>query len=190
MKAKIDRTFQVDQSIDKVWDFLSNPNKVVTCVPGAQITEQIDENNYKGQVGLKFGPVSAKYNGEVTIESLDAENHKMVLKGRGMDAKGKGSADMVMHGNLTEKDGGTEVEYSMEVSVTGMLAQFGSRLITDVSNQVVNQFIANFKREVGAAAGSDDVASAGDKSIDAASLMGSMVKDKIGGLFKGKKGDA
>lgn len=184
MKTKIERTFQVDQPIDKVWDFLSNPSKVVVCVPGAQITEEVDERNYKGQVSMKFGPVSAKYNGEITIEELDSKNHLMILNGRGLDAKGKGSADMIMNGKLTEKDGGTEVEYSMEVSVTGMLAQFGSRLITDVSNQVVNQFIDNFKRELSGEGG----APAGDSgSMNAAGLMGSVIKSKVSGLFGGKK---
>ena len=112
----------------------------------------------------------------------------MVLKGRGMDARGKGSADMVMNGKLIEKDGGTEVDYSMEVSVTGMLAQFGSRLITDVSDQVVNQFIANFKNQLSGGAETEE--QAGGSSMDAASLMGNMVKSKISGLFKGKKEDS
>lgn len=187
MKATIERTFQVDQSIDKVWAFLSNPNQVVTCVPGASITEAIDERNYKGEVSMKFGPVAAKYNGEIAIEQLDADNHAMTLKGRGLDAKGKGSADMIMNGKLSEKDGGTEVQYSMEVSITGMLAQFGSRLITDVSNQVVNQFIDTFKKKLEG----DESASAesGDSSLNAASLVGSMIKSKVGGLFGGKKSD-
>ncbi len=184
MKAKIERTFQVDQPIDKVWDFLSNPNKVVTCVPGAQITEEVDERNYKGQVSMKFGPVAAKYNGEITIQELDTDNYNMLLKGRGLDAKGKGSADMIMNGKLKEKDGGTEVEYSMEVSITGMLAQFGSRLITDVSNQVVNQFISNFKSQL---SGEAPAETSGGSSMNAAGLMGSVIKNKVSGLFGGKK---
>jgi carbon monoxide dehydrogenase subunit G len=184
MKTKIDRTFMVEEPIEKVWSFLSDPEKVVTCVPGAQITEKVDDKNYKGQVSMKFGPVSTKYNGEITIEELNVENYNMILKGKGLDAKGKGSADMEMTGTLTEKDSGTEVKYSMEVSVTGMLAQFGSRLITDVSNQLTNQFINSFKQKL---SGEEGEASAGGNSLNAASMMGSMIKDKVSGLFKGKK---
>lgn len=187
MKATIQRTFEVEHPIDKVWDFLSDPNKVVTCVPGAQITEQVDEENYKGTVSMKFGPVGVKYNGEVKIDQLDHDNKEMILKGRGLDAKGKGSADMVMNGKLTTVDSGTEVNYTMEISIVGMLAQFGSRLVTDVSNQVVNQFINNFKQKLDGGEAAAD--SAGGSSLNAASLMGSVVKSKISGIFGGKKED-
>jgi carbon monoxide dehydrogenase subunit G len=145
MKTTINKTFQVNQPVDKVWSYLSDPEKIVPCVPGAALTEKVDDQNYKGEVVMKFGPVKAKYGGEITFEELDNANHRMVMKGKGLDSKGKGSADMTMNGRLAEKDGGTEVDCSMEISITGMLAQFGSRLITDVSNSVFDQFVSNFK---------------------------------------------
>ena len=150
MKTTINKIFQVDQSIDVVWDYLADPTKIVSCVPGASLTEKIDDQNFKGKVSLKFGPVKAAYDGKITIEELDVENRKMTLKGAGVDPKGKGSADMVMNGILAEKDGGTEVNYSMEVSLVGMLAQFGSRLVNDVSDQLLNQFVNNFKNKLAA----------------------------------------
>ena len=183
----------VDQSIEKVWDFLSDPSKVVVCVQGASIVEQVDDKNYKGQVAMKFGPVSAKYNGQIAIEELDAINKKMVLKGNGMDSKGKGSADMIMKGALTEKDGGTEVDYQMDITITGTLAQFGSRLINDVTGQVVNQFIANFKKELsptadatsGAEASTDAGAAPAQKSesLNAFALMWAVIKGFFARLF-------
>lgn len=148
MKTTINKTFQVEDAVDRVWDLLSNPEKIVVCVPGASLTEKIDENNFKGAVSLKFGPVKASYDGKIVIEERDDVNHQMRLKGKGLDSKGKGSADMVMNGKAYEKDGGSEVDFSMEVSVTGKLAQFGSRLITDVSNQLFDQFVANFKKKL------------------------------------------
>lgn len=193
MKANIGKTFEVEHPVDKVWSFLSNPNKIVTCVPGASITEQVDDENYKGQVSMKFGPVAVKYNGEIAIQEMDHDNHVMILKGRGLDAKGKGSADMVMNGRLAPTgNGGTEVQYNMEVAITGMLAQFGSRLITDVSNQVVDQFIGNFKSKLNddGDGSAETAAPAQGNSINAASLMGSVVKNKISGVFKGKKKEA
>ena len=112
---------------------------MVTCVPGASLTESIDENNFKGGVVLKFGPVKAKYAGQITFEERNEADHKMKLVGKGLDSKGKGSAEMVMNGILTEIEGGTKVDCSMEVTVTGMLAQFGSRLIGDVTDSVFDQ---------------------------------------------------
>lgn len=180
MRTTIKKDFSVEEPIEKVWDYLANPAKIVSCVPGASITEEIDDRNFKGEVTMKFGPVKAKYSGEIAIQELDMEAKKMVMKGRGLDSKGKGSADMVMNGDLTPTETGTDVHFAMEISIIGMLAQFGSRLINDVSDQLLNQFVTNFKAKL---AGSDEV----DNSINAGAMMGTIVKNKIGGLFGGKK---
>lgn len=180
MKTTIKKDFSVEEPIEKVWDYLANPTKIVSCVPGASITEEIDDRNFKGEVTMKFGPVKAKYSGEIAIQELDVEAKNMVMKGRGLDSKGKGSADMIMNGNLKPTEKGTDVHFSMEVSIIGMLAQFGSRLINDVSDQLLNQFVTNFKAKL---AGAEQV----DNSINAGAMVGTIVKNKIGGLFGGKK---
>jgi len=145
MKTEIQKKFSVAQPIDKVWASLSDPADVVTCVPGASITEKIDDKNYKGAVVAKFGPIKASYTGDVEILELDETNHKMVLSGKGLDSKGKGSADMKMVGNLKENNGLTDVEFNIDITIIGKLAQFGSRLINDVSDQLLNQFVDNFR---------------------------------------------
>jgi len=76
----------------------------------------------------------------------------MVLKGRGLDSKGKGSADMIMNGLLKEEGGKTHVNFSMDITIIGKLAQFGSRLINDVSDQLLNQFVKNFAAQLEAQA--------------------------------------
>lgn len=145
MKTEIQKKFSVAQPIDLVWASLSDPTDVVTCVPGASITEKIDERNYKGAVLAKFGPIKASYSGDIEILELDEVNKKMVLSGKGLDSKGKGSADMKMVGNLIENNGATDVEFNIDITIIGKLAQFGSRLINDVSDQLLNQFVSNFK---------------------------------------------
>lgn len=148
MNTEIRKEFDIKQPMDVVWKSLANPEDIVTCVPGAQITEKIDDKNYKGGVITKFGPVKVTYNGEIHIEELDEANKKMVLKGKGLDSKGKGSADMEMTGLLSEIDGGTHVDFTMNITIIGMLAQFGSRLIQDVSDQLLNQFVSNFQNKL------------------------------------------
>jgi len=146
MKAKIDKEFEASQNSDLVWDFFSDPNKVVTCVPGAAITEQIDDTNYKGTVKIKIGPVTTSYKGQVTLVKLDKDNLDMEIHGKGTDVKGKGNASMILLGKLSKKeDGGTQVNTSMEVTITGKLAQFGSRMIVDVTNQIFGQFIKSMQ---------------------------------------------
>lgn len=148
MTTSITKSFEVEQNIETVWKNLSDPNEIVTCVPGASLTEKIDENNYKGKVELKFGPVKAAYDGKITFLERNATTKVMKLKGLGMDVKGKGSAEMIMSGDLKDTEGKTRVDVTMDISITGQLAQFGSRLINDVSNNVFEQFVANFKAKL------------------------------------------
>jgi carbon monoxide dehydrogenase subunit G len=145
MTTTISKKFEVNEPIDKVWNYLTDPEKIVVCVPGASLKEKIDDKTYKGGVTLKFGPVKASYNGEITFEEVDEANRKMTLKGKGLDSKGKGSADMLMKSSLEATDTGTSVDCSMQLSIVGKLAQFGARLINDVSDQLFNQFVDNFK---------------------------------------------
>jgi len=152
MKTQIIKEFHVPAPIAQVWKSLADPTDVVTCVPGASITEKVDDANYKGAVVTKFGPIKASYTGDIEIVELDEANSQMTLKGRGLDSKGKGSADLLMVGKLTEKDGGTHVNFSMDITIIGMLAQFGSRLINDVSDQLLNQFVDNFKAKLASSA--------------------------------------
>ncbi|MDA7854262.1 SRPBCC family protein [Cyclobacteriaceae bacterium] len=172
MEATITKKFSLEAPIEEVWKSLSNPKEISGCVPGATITDQIDDNNYKGEVTLKFGPIKTKYDGEITIEEMDNNAHTMLLRGKGLDSKGKGNAEMTMNGSAVTTDEGTEVDFKMVVNIQGTLAQFGSRLINDVSAQLMDQFVDNFKKLLSG----DEV----DNSLKAGSMMGSVVK----GLFK------
>lgn len=179
MKTTIEKEFVLEQPIAKVWEYLSDPTKIVDCVPGASITEKIDDRNYKGQVTTSFGPVKASYNGEINISELDQTNYNMTLVGKGVDSKGKGSADMTMKGSLIEKEGTTSVKFIMDISIVGMLAQFGARLIKDVSDQLLGQFVNNFKDML---AGKEV-----DNTMKGSSMVGSVLKSTIGGIFGGDK---
>ena len=172
MEATITKKFSLEAPIEQVWKSLSNPREISGCVPGATITDQIDDKNYKGEVTLKFGPIKTKYDGEITIAEMDNDAHKMLLRGKGLDSKGKGNAEMTMNGSAVTSDEGTEVDFEMVVNIQGTLAQFGSRLINDVSAQLMDQFVENFKKLLSGA----EV----DNSLKAGSMMGSVVK----GLFK------
>ncbi|HEV3040798.1 MAG TPA: SRPBCC family protein [Candidatus Angelobacter sp.] len=149
MAIKIEKTFQVKEPIEKVWSLLSDPYKVVTCVQGAQITEQIDDRNYKGSIRVKVGPSVTDYKGEIQIVHLDQEAYEIEILGKGQDVRGKGSASMKMTGKLRAlEDGGTEVTSISELNVVGILAQMGARVITEVSNIMFEKFTSNFRQQL------------------------------------------
>ena len=146
MALRIEKTFQVSQPIEKAWALLSNPAEVASCVPGAQITEKIDDKTYKGSISVKVGPSVTDYKGKVQILRLDPQNHEIEIQGKGQDVRGRGSAAMTMTGKLASLDGGmTQVSSISEVNVVGILAQMGSRVITEVSNIMFDKFSQNFQ---------------------------------------------
>ena len=153
MAVRIEKTFQVKDPIDKVWRFLSDPRNVAGCVPGAQITEAVDDRTFKGSVSVKVGPSVTNYKGDVHFERLDAAAHEMELVGKGQDVKGRGSASMKMTGRLRSlPDGSTEVATVAEVNVVGILAQFGGRMIHDVSDIMFGEFTKRFEQQLQQAA--------------------------------------
>lgn len=172
MNTLIQKEFDLEYPMELVWKNLADPTEIVVCVPGAAITEKVDDRNYKGEVITKFGPIKAAYAGDIAIVELDDVNHKMVLKGRGLDSKGKGSADMIMNGDLSQVGDKVNVKFSMDITIIGKLAQFGSRLINDVSDQLLSQFVTNFKNKLAAEAATTTtetvVESVGGAASDAA----------------------
>ena len=174
MALQIEKIFQVKEPIDQVWAVLSDPRKVASCVPGAQITEQVDEKTYKGAISVKVGPSVTDYKGEVQIVRLDAQNHEIEILGKGQDVRGRGSASMKMTGKLRALDnGGTEITSTSELNVVGILAQMGSRVITEVSNIMFAQFIKNFEARLERPA---DAAPEEAKPVNAASLAWAAAK--------------
>src|SRR6516164_2897498 len=141
MAIQIEKTFQVEDPIDQVWSLLSDPRRVATCVPGASITEQVDNKTYKGTISVRVGPSATDYKGELQIVRLDAQNHEIEIVGKGQDVKGRGSASMKMTGKAGSlENGGTEVASVSEVNVVGILAQMGARVINEVSNIIFAEF--------------------------------------------------
>jgi len=149
MQVKIEKKFEVEDPIEKVWALLSDPTEVVASVPGARITEKVDDQTYKGSIRVKVGPSVTDYKGEIHILNLDPAAHKMEIEGKGQDIRGKGSASMKMTGELRPTaEGATEVITTSEVSIVGLLAQFGGRMINDVSNKIFEEFTRSFRSQL------------------------------------------
>jgi len=179
---RIQKSFQVEQPAERVWAFLSDPRKIVTCVPGAKITEQVDEHNYKGSISVKVGPSVTDYNGEVQILRSDPQNYEIEILGKGLDVRGRGSASMKMQGKLKALDDGhTEVTSVSEVNVVGILAQMGARVITEVSNVMLVQFTKNLEMRLAESANAPETTAAPDnKPLNAGSLAWQAAK----GVFR------
>ena len=141
MKVEMSKTFSIRAPIRDVWDFMTDVEKVSTCIPGAQYEDDLGDNQHSVMLVVKVGPIKSSYRSTVSIRSMDDESYTIEIEGQGTDTKGKGGATMEMIGKLTENDdGATEIYGDSTVTIQGMLAQFGSRMVEDVSNQLFFQF--------------------------------------------------
>jgi carbon monoxide dehydrogenase subunit G len=141
MATRIEERFTVKASPEAVWAFLIDPRRVVTCLPGAELTEVVDEKTFDGAVKVKVGPVTVGYKGRVRLVELDRAGWRVRMDGEGRESGGAGSARMSMESRLTPgPDGVTEVVVVSDLDVVGRLVQLGRGMIEQVSHQVFLQF--------------------------------------------------
>ena len=137
---RIEEKFTVAASADAVWAFLTDPERVAGALPGAEISEQIDENTYSGGMAVKVGPLNAAYTGTVAFE-LDEEERSAVVHAKGQGKAGMGTADMRMTSGVvalgTEE---AEVTVVADLTVTGILAQLGRGMMQHVSKKMFKEF--------------------------------------------------
>jgi len=186
MKVEISKNFSIRAPIKDVWNFMADIKKVSTCIPGAQYVESLGDNEHSVMLTIKVGPIKSSYRSEVAIKSLDESNYTMEIQGRGTDIKGKGGANMEMTGKLIDNDDGTTgVTGDSMVTIQGMLAQFGSRMIEDVSNQLFIQFTENLCTKL---EGNDndiegDQQPDSDNSLSGTAVVGAAIKGAVGRIM-------
>ena len=145
MEVKAEKNLKLNQDPDMIWKCMIDPSFMVKSVPGAELTEQLDGRNFKGKINIKIGPVTAKFNGEAEFTKLEEADYELTMEGKGLDTSGKGGANMTMNIKLsTLEEGGTEMQSSMSLSITGRLAQFGARMIVAVNNKMFDQWATSF----------------------------------------------
>jgi carbon monoxide dehydrogenase subunit G len=138
---RIEESFELHASVDEAWRYLVDPRQIVNCLPGAELTEVKDDATYLGRVKVKVGPVTAAYDGTVTITGRDDEAHVVSMVGEGRDKTGSGSARMTMTSRLTPISGTlTQVQVTAEVDIVGKAAQFGRGMIEALNRQLFKQF--------------------------------------------------
>jgi carbon monoxide dehydrogenase subunit G len=146
MEVKLDKRYPVQASVEQAWAVLSDIRAVGACMPGAQITEQIDDTHYKGTVKTKIGPASMQFNGDIEVLGLDVATRSLQMLGKGAD-RGGSSASMKLSATVEagESPGSAVLVGQATVTVSGKLAQFGSRLLVPVSDAMLAQFADHFR---------------------------------------------
>lgn len=171
MAIEIKEQFEIDAPIDRVWDYVLDPNKIVTCMPGASLDEIIDERTFDGSIKVKVGAVMAAYKGRIELTDVNVAERTIEMTGEGRE-KGGGTAKAKMTGRLASTEsGGTIMVAEASVDLTGKIMQVGRGMIQGVSHQLFQQFVKKLGRNLEAespgadgANGSGSVAQAGSSA--------------------------
>jgi uncharacterized protein len=181
---QIDNTFTVAQPPETLWATLLDVEKIVPCMPGAELTEVVDDTHWKGKLNAKFGPVSMSFAGTVALEERDDAAHRVVLRAKGMEQKGKGAADASVTSWLEagSSDGETVVHMQADITLSGAAAQMSRGLLPEISKKLTQQF-ADCLQETMAAQPAP--ATEGATAASAAAAAPAAVAKPVGGIGLG-----
>jgi carbon monoxide dehydrogenase subunit G len=140
--------FEVAEPVEKVWQFFENIPQVATCLPGAELTEDLGGDSYKGRVAVRMGPVRLQFAGTAEITERDETAKRLVVHAAGAEEKGRGQASMVVTAALARAGRGTRVDVTQDLQLAGAAAQYGRGMISDVTSVLMRDFAANMQDRI------------------------------------------
>jgi carbon monoxide dehydrogenase subunit G len=148
--VEFDNSFDVPLAPAEAWPLLTDIRRIAPCMPGAEVTEVVDDKTYKGKIAVRLGPVALAFAGVITFEELDAAGHTARVKAQGSDAKGRGSANATAAFRLEAVPGGSKVLVHTDLALSGAVAQYGRGvgIIQATAAQIMAQFAANLKSQI------------------------------------------
>jgi len=157
---ELSNEFRVSAPIDEAWSTLTNVELIAPCLPGAQLTE-VHGDEYKGQVKVKVGPITAQYKGQASFVTLDESDHHAVLQAKGRDTRGQGNASATVTARLEADGAGTKVSVHTDLKLSGKVAQFGRGVLADVSEKLLGEFVTCLEGKLADGSASGDGAASG-----------------------------
>ncbi len=190
---ELDNSFEVPLRPAEAWPLLMDIRRIAPCMPGAEVTEVVDDKTYKGRIAVRLGPVALTFAGVIKFEELDGVAYKARVKAQGSDAKGRGAANATASFHLEPAGNGSKVLVHTDLALSGAVAQYGRGvgIIQATAASIMTQFAANLKAQIGeqnAAATPTQGPAApplAARPISALSLMARVIWDAVVRLFRG-----
>jgi len=199
MEVKVDKRYPIGVDPARAWVVLQDLRSVTVCMPGAELTEQVDERRYRGKVKVKVGPATANFDGDVEMLQVDVAARQIRLNAKGADKGGSSAAmDLTALIEAAEDPAASVLVGRADVIVNGKFAQFGGRMMGQVSDMILGQFAGNFAAAAaalpapaaeGAAAPVADADAAraalseAGRELNAFAMFWQLVKNWFAGLF-------
>ncbi len=190
---EFDNSFDVPLPPAKAWALLMDIPRIAPCMPGAELTEIVDPQNFKGKISVRLGPVALTFGGRVAFDGIDDVNHTARVKAQGSDAKGRGAANATATFRIEPAASGSKVLIRTDLTLSGAVAQYGRGvgMIQATAAQLVGQFAGNLRTQLGR----DDSAPSHDapprpsaaKPISGLALIVRVIWSKLTDLFSARR---
>jgi uncharacterized protein len=147
---EFDNSFDVPLSPAQAWAVLMDIPHIAPCMPGAELTEIVDPQNYKGKIFVRLGPVALTFAGRVEFENIDEANRSARVKAQGNDAKGRGAANAAATFRIEPAGSGSKVLIHTDLMLSGAVAQYGRGvgMIQATAAQIIGQFASNLRTQL------------------------------------------
>jgi carbon monoxide dehydrogenase subunit G len=140
--VELQHQFTVPAPVGTTWDTFMDLAGVAACFPGATVTS-VEGDRFEGTCKVKLGPIALMYAGSGQFVTRDDEAHRATIEATGKDKRGNGTAGAKVTIALDETaDASTAVEVTTDLNITGKPAQFGRGVMQDVSDKLLQQFVA------------------------------------------------
>lgn len=147
---EFDNAFEVPLPPDQAFRVLLDIPRIAPCMPGAELTEQVDDRTFRGRLGVRLGPVALSFAGTVRFDDIDSVNHTARATAQATDAKGRGAAGATATFAVEPAGAGTRVKVRTDLALSGAVAQYGrgTGIIKLTAEQIVRQFANNLKAQL------------------------------------------
>lgn len=156
---EIDNSFEVPVAVPEAWALLMDIERIVVCVPGAELTETIDADTFKGKIAVRLGPVNLTFAGQAHFEQRDDATHTAIIKAQGTDSRGRGGAqaNVTFRAEAAETAGASKILIHTDLQLSGAVAQYGrgAGMVADLAQHLIDQFAECLKTRILSPAAAD-----------------------------------
>ncbi|MCE2494382.1 MAG: SRPBCC family protein [Alphaproteobacteria bacterium] len=150
---RIQNSFDVAVPVPQAWELLTDIEEIAPCMPGAELTEVLDGDAYRGNVTVRLGPVTLTFDGTARFDEMDSEAYQARVSAQGTDSKGRGGATADMTFRLEPTEQGTKVVIDTDLNLSGSVAQYGrgAGMINELANHLVGRFAESLHEKIAVA---------------------------------------
>ena len=147
---EFDNSFEVPLPPAEAWKVLLDIKRIAPCMPGAELTEVVDQSTYRGKINVRLGPVALTFAGIVKFEQINGQAYTARVAAQGTDAKGRGGANAASVFRLEPAGVGSKVLVHTNLALSGAVAQYGRGvgIIQATAAQLMNQFATRLKEQL------------------------------------------